>query len=148
MIDVAAAIIEKDGRFLIARRKKGKHLGDKWEFPGGKIEMGETPEECLRRELEEEFGIAAEISGFVAESVFDYGDRKVRLVGYRAHYLSGEFRPNAHEEIVWIAPGEFGNFDFAEADVPLIEKILEGVDSKTPLIIRSKGFCVADLGLD
>lgn len=123
-INVTAAIIENNGRFLIARRKKGKHLENKWEFPGGKIEQQETPQECLTRELKEEFGIIAEIADFVAENVFDYGDRKIRLLGYRAKYISGEFRLNAHDEIRWISLNEFNNFDFAEADIPLIQKIL------------------------
>ena len=122
MIDVTAAIIEKNGKFLIAKRKQGKHLEGKWEFPGGKIEQQETPEGCLARELKEEFGITAKIADFVAESVFNYGDREIRLLGYRAEYLSGEFRLNAHDEIKWVSADEFGNFDFAEADLPLIEK--------------------------
>src|SRR3989344_7255961 len=122
-IDVTAAIIEKNGKFLIARRKKGKHLEYKWEFPGGKVEQQETSEECLVRELKEEFGIIAEVSDFVTESIFDYGDRKIRLLGYRAKYVSGKFKLNAHDKIKWIFASEFGKFDFAEADLPLIEKI-------------------------
>jgi len=124
IIDVTAAIIERDGKFLIAKRKKGKHLENKWEFPGGKIEQQETPQECLARELEEEFGIIAEIADFIAESFFDYGDIKIRLLGYRVKYISGEFKLNAHDDIKWISASEFIEFDFAEADLPLIEKIL------------------------
>jgi 8-oxo-dGTP diphosphatase len=124
LIVVTAAIIEKDGKFLIAKRSKGRHLEGKWEFPGGKIEKGETPEACLARELKEEFGIVTKIGDFVAESIFDYGDRKIKLLGYRAKYISGEFKLNAHDEIKWINKSEFGIFDFAPADLPLIEKIL------------------------
>lgn len=123
MIDVTAAIIKRGGKFLIAKRARGKHLAGKWEFPGGKIEVGESPESCLRRELEEEFGITAKVTDFVAESIFDYGDRKVRLLGYYANYISGEFRLNAHDEIAWISPEEFVNFNFAEADLLLIEAV-------------------------
>lgn len=90
-VDVTAAIIEKDGKFLIAKRKKGKHLENKWEFPGGKVELGESHEECLARELEEEFGVITGIAEFVAEGLFDYGDVKIRLLGYRAKYISGYF---------------------------------------------------------
>jgi 8-oxo-dGTP diphosphatase len=124
IIDVTAAIIEKDGKFLIAKRKKGKHLENKWEFPGGKIEDKETPKECLARELEEEFGIIAKVTDFVAESVFNYGDKKIRLLGYRAQHISGEFILNDHDEVRWIFPNEFDGFDFAEADVPIIKKVL------------------------
>ena len=122
--DVTAAIIEKEGRFLIAKRKKGQHLEGKWEFPGGKIENNETPEECLKRELREEFDIIVEIGNFVAESCFQYGGRSFRLLGYKTKYISGEFILNAHDEIKWINLNEFSKFDFAEADLPLIDKII------------------------
>lgn len=124
VIDVTAAIIEKDGKFLIAKRKKGKHLENKWEFPGGKIEQNETPEECLARELQEELGIFVKIGGYIAESTFQYSDNHIRLLGYRVKYISGEFRLSAHDEIQWVFPNEFNKYDFAEADLQLIEKIL------------------------
>lgn len=124
-IDVTAAIIENEGRFLIAKRAKGKHLEGKWEFPGGKIEPSETPEVCLARELKEEFGITAKILDFLAESNFDYGDRNIKLLGYRAKYITGEFQLNAHDEIRWISLDEFDKYDFAEADLPLIEKLTQ-----------------------
>lgn len=105
MIDVVAAIIEKDGKFLIAKRKIGKHLGGKWEFPGGKIEADETPEQCLERELKEEFGILVKAGDFVAESQFNYGDREIKLLGYKADYIAGDFLLNDHEEIRWVSNG-------------------------------------------
>ncbi len=124
-INVTAAIIEDNGKFLIAKRAKGKHLEGRWEFPGGKIEVNETPEACLQRELKEEFGITTKILGFVAESIFNYGDRNIKLLGYRAKYISGEFQLNAHDEIRWIGLNEFNKYDFAEADLPLIEKLTQ-----------------------
>ena len=111
-------------KILIAKRKKGSHLEGKWEFPGGKIEPQESPEDCLLRELKEEFGIIADISDFVTESVFNYGDREIKLLGYLVKYVSGDFKLNAHDEIRWIFPHEFGSFDLAEADLPLAEKII------------------------
>lgn len=122
-IDVTAAIIESNNKFLIAKRKKGKHLEGKWEFPGGKIEHQETPEKCLKRELKEEFGIATEVRDFIGESIFDYGDIKIRLLGYHVQYISGDFRLKDHDEIHWVAKNEFYKYDFADADIPLIEKI-------------------------
>jgi len=119
MIDVTAAIIEKDSRILIAQRAAGKHLEHKWEFPGGKIEPGETPEVCLARELKEEFGITAEIKEFVAESVFSYGEKTIRLLGYRAKYVHGEFSLAVHEAIAWVRPDELMEFDLAPADIPI-----------------------------
>ena len=61
---------------------------------------------------------------FIAESIFNYGDRTIRLLGYHAEYISGEFKLNSHDEIKWITADEFNQFDFAEADLPLVEKVL------------------------
>ena len=124
IIEVTAALIEKDGKFLIARRKPGKHLEGKWEFPGGKIEGLETPEECLRRELREEFEIETKVGEFVAESVFEYETIRVRLLGYRVEYISGEFRLNDHDKIEWIHPSEFDTCDLAPADIPIAQKLI------------------------
>ena len=92
MLNVTAAIIEKDGKVLTARRKSGKHLAGYWEFPGGKIEGNETPEECLHRELLEEFNISSKIGLFVGESIYDYESKIVRLLAYRVEHLKGEFQ--------------------------------------------------------
>jgi len=122
MIEVCAGIIQKDGKILIARRKLGAHLEGMWEFPGGKVEIGESHEQCLRRELFEEFGIETTVGDFVAQSIFDYGKGKeIRLSGYLVAYLSGEFVLNDHSEICWIDAAEFDNFDFAPADLPILE---------------------------
>jgi len=122
---VTAAVIEKDGRFLIARRKKGDPLEDKWEFPGGKLEFGETPEEGLRRELHEEFGIYATVGEFIGSSRFTYGHAAIELLAYRVACPSDEFRLKAHEEIRWVPPEELGRYDFSEADRPIVKKLLE-----------------------
>ncbi len=123
MIDVVAAIIEKKGRFLIARRKKGKHLEGKWEFPGGRVEDSETHGESLRRELKEEFGIEIEVKNFLGESIFNYDEREIALFGYYATHISGDFKLTDHDMIEWIYPNEFGNYDLAEADIPLAERV-------------------------
>ncbi|MGO4372492.1 (deoxy)nucleoside triphosphate pyrophosphohydrolase [Paenibacillus sp. MCAF20] len=85
MIEVAAAIIEDEaGRILIARRSKGKSQEGMWEFPGGKLEPGETPEECLRRELLEEMGITIEPYAYVGVNEHDYGTVKIKLIAFKA----------------------------------------------------------------
>jgi 8-oxo-dGTP diphosphatase len=127
MKDVTAALIARDEKVLIAKRKKGSHLEFKWEFPGGKVERGETPKKCLERELWEEFGINTKTGKFIVSSVFDYKNIKINLMAYHSKYISGEFILHAHEEIKWVLPRQMKNFDFAEADLPIIDKLLENI---------------------
>ncbi len=121
LIRVTAAVIEKDGRILIARRKKGWRHAGKWEFPGGKIEPREEPEECLRRELREELGIDAEIGEFICSSTYQYSHATVQLLVYRAFHVAGEYTLYDHQEMRWVSPEELPQFEFPEADKPVIE---------------------------
>jgi 8-oxo-dGTP diphosphatase len=120
---VTAAILEKDGRILIARRGPGGALAGKWEFPGGKLEEGETPEQCLQRELREELGIESEVGEVVASSVFHYAHGSIDLVAYRVHHVSGAFVPSVHDAIEWVAAVDLSNYDFAPADVPIVQRL-------------------------
>ncbi len=122
-IDVTAAVIWKNGKVLIARRAPGEHLEAFWEFPGGKIEKGETPEQCLKRELFEEFGIDAEIGSFIVESRFSYQNKHIRLLAYEAAHLSGDFSLKVHSAIAWAALDKIDNYSIAPADVPIIERL-------------------------
>lgn len=100
-------------------------MGGLWEFPGGKIEPGETPQVCLKRELEEEFDIEAEIGGLLSSTIFRYYLIPIELLAYRARHMSGDFKINEHDEIKWVAPGELDKYDFASPDRPIV-KILQG----------------------
>lgn len=123
MIDVTAAIIEKEGKYLIARRKGG-NLNGKWEFPGGKLEDGESHEKCLERELDEEFGVKVEIGDYFLENVHKYKwGLEIRLVGYSAKHISGNFNLTVHDKIMWVYVNEMNCYDFAEADIPFIKKL-------------------------
>ena len=120
---VTAAIIKKDNKFLIAKRKEG-HLANKWEFPGGKLESNETPEDCLKRELHEEFGIETIIGKYLATSIYDYPHIKIKLMAYEVEYISGEFILNDHQEIKWVTKEDLSNYEFAPADIPIVNEIL------------------------
>ena len=131
MIRVVAAVIEREGRFLIAKRRPGGALGGRWEFPGGKIEPGETPEESLRRELREEFQVETEIGSFLGSEVHKYPTFTIDLMAYRAVCVSGEFKLADHAEIQWALPGELDRYDFAEAD-HFIVRMLLGAPASLP----------------
>lgn len=148
MIDVAAAIIERDGLVLAARRRPGIHLAGCWEFPGGKVEPGETPQACLVRELQEELGVQAQIGAFVGESVYDYGGKVVRLLAYRARHVSGEFRPVDHDALRWLSPEELPALRWAPADVPLVELYRAQAATARYYQAHAADYCDQTRGLD
>lgn len=123
MIPVTAAIIEKDGSILAARRGPNQHLAGFWEFPGGKVESGESHEECLRRELEEEFSVQCLVGTFVAESIYDYGDKVIQLFGYFVHHVTGSFRLTDHDKICWLPVEDLSILTWSPADIPIVEKL-------------------------
>jgi mutator protein MutT len=124
MLQVCAAIIERDGLIMSARRKPGLHLAGYWEFPGGKVEPGESPEACLARELHEEFGITAQVGAYIGESTHDYGSKIIRLLAYRVAEFEGEFKLHDHDAIQWLPPDELSAVRWAPADIPLVEQYL------------------------
>ena len=127
MFKVTAAVIEKDGKVLIAKRRAGDRHGGRWEFPGGKIDSGETPEACLRRELKEELGIEADIGEFICKSSFTYMLVPLELLVYKARYVSGEFRAIDHDELKWVEPRDLAGYDFAKADRDVVRKLMKDV---------------------
>lgn len=124
-IDVVAGVIKKDGKFLIARRSKEKHLGGYWEYAGGKIEEGETDQLTLQRELKEEFGIAVEVKRYLTTSFFRYEKINVNLKAYLVEHLTGDFILRDHDAISWITSDEFKNFEFAPADIAINQFIID-----------------------
>jgi len=121
-IIVAAAVIERDGAFLVTRRQHGVHLAGLWEFPGGKCEAGETHAECLVRELREELGVDAAIGPEILATSHDYTDRHVEL-----HFLRGELRgepvPQQAQEMRWVRRTELSQLEFPAADAALIDRL-------------------------
>lgn len=127
LIDVAAAVILKDNKVFAARRRKGAHLSGYWEFPGGKLEDGETPEQCLARELKEELNINVRIGPYIGESVFDYGIKIIRLIAYEVEHLSGAIELVDHDEMRWLSFNELSAVKWAPADIPLVEQLKNSV---------------------
>jgi 8-oxo-dGTP diphosphatase len=123
MIDVVAAVIEQRSRVLIARRAPHKHLAGFWEFPGGKVEPGETPEAALARELAEEFGVEATIGGLVGVSVHDDGTMIVRLTAYRARVAVDIRASTDHDRLEWVRRERLSGYRLAPADVPLLSRL-------------------------
>lgn len=124
MINVVAAILEKEDKILIAKKREGKPLAGYWEFPGGKIESDETPEDALVRELKEEMEIEIEVNKYVGESIYDYGNNKiVSLKGYTAKIKSGEIKLTDHDEYKWVTLEEIDEYKMAPADISLINFI-------------------------
>jgi 8-oxo-dGTP diphosphatase len=128
MIKVLAGIITKDNRILIARRKQGSRLAGKWEFPGGKLEPDETPEECLYREIIEELGIKIKVGEFFCSSKYCYEHISIELLVYSAEYLSGEMTLTDHDAVNWVTKSELNSYDFAEADIPVVNRLFRGID--------------------
>lgn len=123
MKEVTAAIILKDNRVLIAQRAPDDKLAGKWEFPGGKIEQGETPQECLKREIREELDVDIEVLDFFGESIYAYNSGKIKLMAFWCRWVSGDFTLKVHSNIAWADHHEFDLYDFAPADIPLVEKL-------------------------
>ena len=122
MIAVVAALAERDGKLLIARRPEDRHMGGKWEFPGGKLEKGELPEEALRRELEEELGVDAEIGSIAAAIPYSYPEKDVLLLFYKARLL-GEPKPIDEAALAWARPEELLCFDLAPLDELMAKRL-------------------------
>ncbi|MDR3550822.1 MAG: (deoxy)nucleoside triphosphate pyrophosphohydrolase [Candidatus Babeliales bacterium] len=118
---IAAAVIEQNGKVLIAQRAKNDALFGKWEFPGGKVEAGETLQECLKRELHEELSIQAHIGQYLCTSSFYHKDILFDMCVFRVPSFQGQITLNEHSAIAWVTPSELSNYEFPEPDLPIIE---------------------------
>ena len=123
MKKVTAAILIKDTKILIAKRKADDRQANKWEFPGGTVEQDESPEACLKREIQEEFGIEVEIGEYIGESIYPYSHGAIKLLAYRAHWTSGKIVLKEHADYRWVSSEQLTEYDFAPADIPIVEKL-------------------------
>ena len=119
---VVAAVVERDGKIMLCQRRPDVHNGLKWEFPGGKIEPGETPEAALARELREELAVDATVGRVRDAILYRYPDRDVLVLFYQCSIPSGEPTPVDCNAIAWAAPGELTQYDFAGADRTFVER--------------------------
>ena len=124
-LKVVAAVISQEDKILIARRKKGKHLELKWEYPGGKLENNEKEDDALKRELKEEFSIEASIGIYLTESFYEYDSININLKAYLVDSFSGDFKLADHDKIEWIKIEDIKKYDFAPADIPINDYLLE-----------------------
>lgn len=118
---VAGVIRNEKGEVLCTLRDQGKYeyVSYKWEFPGGKIEEGETQQETLTRELHEELEIDVKIGDFLYQVEHDYPDFHLSMAVYECELISSEMKMNVHKGIKWLAPSELMTLDWAAADVPV-----------------------------
>lgn len=120
---VAIGLLVKDGLYLIGKRRGEDCLANLWEFPGGKIEAGETPEECLRREMYEELEIHVEVGQLFCESIYEYDFGVIELLVYWVSWKGDSLHSTVHEEIAWVDKEAILNYQFLPADIPIIEKL-------------------------
>jgi 8-oxo-dGTP diphosphatase len=117
---VAAVLVNRQGHVLIAQRPPGKWQEGRWEFPGGKLEPGEAEEDAVRRELQEELGIAVDVTQRIASCSHDYGDRQVEMGLWLVLRHAGEPQGLDGQALKWVSLAQLPNEDLLEADLPLI----------------------------
>jgi 8-oxo-dGTP diphosphatase len=126
IVKVTAAILVKDNKIIIAKRGPDDRLANKWEFPGGKVEVNETPEQCLKREMKEEFDIDVSVGEYLGSSIYHYDHISIELLAYRTYWENGKIHLKDHADFKWISLEQLPDFDFAPADRVFVEKLQDG----------------------
>ena len=128
IIKVVAALIEKDGKYLLARRSTGDpNVMGKWEFPGGKVRENELEERAIEREIKEEFELDIKTIKYIINNVCEYPTKTVDLRLYECKYISGEFNLHDHSEYKYLTVDEILSYDLCPADIPLAEYLRENI---------------------
>ncbi len=122
-IPVVCALILHEGKVMLAQRPEGKHLALKWEFPGGKVEPGEEPEQAISRELHEELGCAVRTIAALSRSQHAYDRGMVEMIPFVCELSPGSPMPHLHEhaDLLWVEPGDLRQHDLAPADYPVVD---------------------------
>lgn len=128
MIDVSCAlIIRQNGQILVTQRSAAMRLPLKWEFPGGKVEKGETAEQCVLREIKEELDIEISIIKRTSAYAHGQGQQAIHLIPFYCKLLSGEIKLAEHAAFQWLYPAELKLLDWAEADLPILKDYLDSL---------------------
>ena len=122
-IRVVGAVFHDGERFLACRKKPGKPLEGHWEFPGGKIEPGETPEQALAREIREELNLIAEVGQKVTTTTYEYDFATIELTTFYCTLVDGDLRLTDHDATKWVTSTEAAHLAWAPADIPAVETI-------------------------
>lgn len=123
VIQVAAALLIRDGRLLIAQRLKGDHLGGLWEFPGGKIEPGESFASCLQREMIEELALEVDVFQVYDEVTHAYPEKSVHIKFLVCRWRAGEATPLAAQAVAWVTRDELSRYEFPPADAVILRRL-------------------------
>jgi 8-oxo-dGTP diphosphatase len=121
---VTAAVLVHRGKILLSRRRENAPYPLLWEFPGGKVESGEDPHDCIIREMREELAIDVKVEGIYEVVYYRYPERAVLVLAYRCQWLSGEIADLEVHEHCWVEPQELLQYDLLPADIPLAERIV------------------------
>lgn len=125
-INVVAALIINDDKALIAKRLTGdNNVFGKWEFPGGKVELGELETTAIEREIKEEFELEIKAHEYLTHNICEYPEKLVDLKLYKCEYISGDFKLHDHSEYKFVLMDELLNYDLAPADIPLAQYVKE-----------------------
>lgn len=124
MLRVTCAIIEHNNKVLIAQRSQNMLLPLKWEFPGGKVEIGEKDEDCIIREIKEELDLDVIIRSKLTSVIHHYDTFSLELIPFVCHTDTSVFQRREHAQILWVEPIELREYDWAEADIPIVEEYL------------------------
>lgn len=122
---VVCALLEHEDKVLIARRGPLMSMAGYWEFPGGKIEAGESAEAALKREIKEELGLDIEVGDALPEADWQNGDRLIRLLPFRCGMLGGDLQLLEHDLVEWVTPAELIQRNWAPADIPIAQYFLK-----------------------
>ena len=125
MLHVTCAIILLKNKILVTQRSENMKLPLKWEFPGGKLELGESEEDCIVREIKEEINLDITLLKKLSNNVHDYGTFEINLIPYLAKHISGEIELSEHKAYKLLDKNELLSLDWAEADLPIVEELIK-----------------------